>query len=226
MGPAADDRSEWQARLRRAIRRWRAGRVTGEDNYPAEAGTPPGNFASPAPVMPDPLPPVNPDLYLAVGKLRRPHGVRGDLLMEVLTDFPERLHVGRLVYIGDDHRPLQIRSRRPHAQGLLIAFQGIDTPEAAGLLRNCLVQVRAMDVPPLPEGEYYHHQLIGLQVVDEAGTVLGILKEILETGANEVYVVQPPAGLELLLPAIPDVIRQVDLRAGMLHVHILPGLIP
>jgi 16S rRNA processing protein RimM len=164
--------------------------------------------------------------FLVVGKLRRPHGIHGEISMEIFTDFPERLRSGVTVYAGDDHIPYRIRSRRLIHKGLLIAFQGIDTPEAAVALRNTFVYVRADDRPSLPEGEYYHHEIIGLQVVSDEGQPLGELIEILNYPANDVYVVRPSTGPELLIPALQSVIVNVDLAAGQMQVHLLPGLLP
>jgi 16S rRNA processing protein RimM len=181
----------------------------------------PGHIEEPA-GSPDPGEPV----FLVVGTLRRPHGLRGELLMEVITDFPERLRPGVTVYLSEQYHPVRIRSRRWHGQLLLIAFEGYADPETAGSLRNHLVFVRADDRPPLAEGEYYHHQLLGLQVLSNEGETLGRLIQILETGANDVYVVRPQAGPDLLLPAIEPVITQVDLEQGLIRVNLLPGLMP
>lgn len=163
-------------------------------------------------------------LYLAIGQLRRPHGVRGEMLMTILTDFPERIQAKKRLFVGEQHDPLVVRSLRNHAEGLLISFYGFDTPEAVGRFRNQYVFVEAAGLPPLPQGEYYHHQLIGLQVFSEDGQCLGRLTEILETGANDVYVVTDDAGGELLLPAIPEVILDVDVERSRMRVHLLPGL--
>ena len=163
--------------------------------------------------------------YLAVGFLRRPHGVRGEIQMDVLTDFPERLEPGALVYVGDDHRQIEILSLRMHGKAMLVRLQDCQTPEQAGLYRNQYLFVRADDRPPLPEGEYYHHQLIGLSVVTDDGRALGRLAEILETGANDVYVVVDDSGGESLLPAIPPVVLRIDLEAQIMTVHLLPGLL-
>ena len=166
-------------------------------------------------------------VFLVVGRLRRPHGIRGEITMEVVTDFPERLRPRVTVYVGDERRPLKIRSRRSHQQALLVAFQDIDTPAAAGELKNQLVYVRAADRPPLPAGEFYHHEILGLRVVTDEDRFLGILTQILDTaGANDVYVVRPESGPEILLPAIEPVILNIDLDRGEIRVHILPGLIP
>jgi 16S rRNA processing protein RimM len=171
-------------------------------------------------------PPSGEPDFLVVGKLRRTHGLQGELLMEVLTDFPERLEPGVVVYVGQKHRKLHIRSQRFQNQHLLIAFDEFNTPESAAELRNQLVFVHAGDRPPLPEGEYYHHQLLGLRVVSDEAQDLGILDQILETGANDVYVVVPEAGPELLLPAIESVILNIDLDRGEICVHLLPGMLP
>jgi 16S rRNA processing protein RimM len=106
----------------------------------------------------------------------------------------------------------------------LIKFNGIDTPEQAGQYRNQWVYVRAKDVPPLPEGKIYQHQLFGFQVVDDQENLLGELVEIIETGANNVYVVRDASGKEILLPAIPSVILDMDTARRVMRVHLLEGL--
>ena len=163
--------------------------------------------------------------YLVVGFLRRPHGLRGDVLMDLHTDFPERLKTGKTVFVGDDHRPIVFASLRPVAAGMLVRFRGIKSPDDAGQYRNTWVYVLTADRPALPEGEYYHHQLIGLNVVTDKGRELGVLVDVLETGANDVYVVRAADGNEVLLPAIPPVILEVRLADRQMRVHLLDGLI-
>ena len=159
-------------------------------------------------------------VFLAVGFLRRPHGIEGEILMEVLTDFPERLRSEKLVYVGEDHRPMRIAHKRSQDQALLLTFPGIDTPEAAGNLRNQRVYIKADSLPELPEGEYYHHQLLGLKVNDEGGLEIGLLTEIIETGANDVYVATSVEGKEILFPAIESVILGVDLGQNEMRVRL------
>lgn len=164
--------------------------------------------------------------YLAVGRLRRPHGVKGEIIMDILTDFPERLKPGVLLFAGEAHQPLRVRSVRSHDKVLLMAFESMQTPEIVGELRNQILYVSAADIPPLQEGEYYHHQLIGLRVIDEAGNPLGMITSILETGgANDVYLVSGQNDRELLLPDIEEVVLSIDLEAGEMRVHLLPGLL-
>lgn len=155
-------------------------------------------------------PPSGEPVFLSVGKLRRAHGIKGEIIMEILTDFPERL-AERMVYLGEEHTPMQITGLRTHVPNLLIKFAGVDTPESARLLSNQLVYVPVEEIEALPEHTFYHHQLIGLTVKDKSGAILGVLAEVLETGANDVYVVTAPDGSEILLPVIEGVITRVDL---------------
>jgi len=150
--------------------------------------------------------------YLVVGLLRRSHGLRGDMLMEVYTDFPERLAPGKTLYVGDEHRPLVIRNVRPVARGVLIGFEGFIDPESTAVLRNRMIYTAATELPALPAGEYYHHQLIGLRVVNQSGQFLGILEEIIQTGAKDVYSITTPEGSEILIPAVDDFILEISLE--------------
>ncbi len=145
--------------------------------------------------------------------------------MEIYTDFPERLQPKTVVYAGEERTPLTIRSCRAHNAGLLLAFQGMTTPEEVGIYRNQVLYVSTAGRPALPEGEYYHDELLGLSVEDEHQTPLGLLTEIMQTGANDVYVVTDADGQELLLPAIPEVVLDIDLKRKTIKVHLLPGLL-
>jgi 16S rRNA processing protein RimM len=152
--------------------------------------------------------------------------VNGEIIMDVHTDFPERLTAGKIVFTGDSHRPVKLAGVRAHAGGFLVKLSGVDTPEQAGLYRNTWVFVKTSDVPVLPQGQVYQHQLLGLDVVDDRGAPLGRLTEILETGANDVYVVKNADGREVLLPAIPSVILDLDLDRRSMRVHLIEGLVP
>jgi 16S rRNA processing protein RimM len=163
-------------------------------------------------------------VYLTVGFLRRPHGVHGEIILDLHTDFPERLKSDRKLFLGEEHKPMMLEAARPHAKGMLIKFKGIETPEDVGQFRNQWVYVKASDVPPLPEGQLYQHELFGFSVVDESDNLLGELVEILETGANDVYVVRDANGQEILLPAIPSVILELDPARRSIRVHLLEGL--
>lgn len=164
-------------------------------------------------------------VYLIVGFLRRPHGVRGEMIMDIHTEFPERLRTGMKVYLGEEHKPMRLASVRPHGNGMLVSMRGLITPEEAGKFRNTWVYVTAADRPSLPDGKVYQHQILGFRVVSDEGVELGHLTDIFPTGANDVYVVTTESDKEILLPAIPDVILENDLDARIIRVHLLEGLL-
>ena len=161
--------------------------------------------------------------FLAVGRVLRPHGVRGELLIASLTDFPEHLSEHKTIYLGEPPVPHALAGVRIHRGQFIIRLADCHSREAADAYREQLVQIEAELAAPLAPGLYYHHQLLGLAVYTEEGEHLGELVEVLETGANDVYVVKGPQG-ELLLPVIADVIRSVDLEARRLTVQLLDGL--
>lgn len=163
---------------------------------------------------------------LAIGKLLHAHGVHGEILMELYTDFPERLVPGMVLYLGMPGATLRLSKRRSHKGGLLMTFEGYSTPEAIGQFRNQVLYVKAEDRPPLAEGEYYHHQLINLHVTTDAGESLGNVTEILETGASDVLVIRPEFGPEVLIPIAQDFIHTIDLQSGEIIVHLIPGMLP
>jgi 16S rRNA processing protein RimM len=164
-------------------------------------------------------------VYLVVGFLRRAHGVQGEIIMDLHTDFPERFRSGRKLFVGDEHKVMTVENVRPHAKGMLIKFKGIETPEETVRFRNQWVYIKTTDAPPLPEGQIYQHELFGFRVIDENENMLGELVEIIETGANDVYVVKNESGKEILLPAIPSVILDLDPVRRFMRVHLLEGLI-
>jgi 16S rRNA processing protein RimM len=168
--------------------------------------------------------PIGEPVYLTVGFLRRPHGLQGEIIMDLHTDFPDRMKSGRKLLVGEEHQPMTLTSVRPHQLGLLVKFKGIETPDDAGKFRNQWVFIKAQDAPPLPEGQIYQHELFGFKVLDENEVLLGELVEILETGANDVYVVRDESGKEILLPAIPSVILDLDTGHRLMRVHLLEGL--
>lgn len=164
--------------------------------------------------------------YLAIGRIIRAHGLRGEVSAAVLTDFPERFETTEWVYLGNEFEatPYRLQSFRWHKQNVLLTLEGVTNRTQAELLKGQLVQVPLEEAVTLPDGSYYLYQLIGLKVEDTSGKFLGTIKEVLETGANDVYVVEHE-GQELLLPAIPDVVKSVDIAAGIMVVHLIDGLI-
>ena len=163
--------------------------------------------------------------YLAIGRILRPHGITGELRVEILTGYPERLAQLRHLYVGAAHRSHAVQSVRFHQNLLLLRLTDITDRNAAETLRGQVVWVAMADAAPLEEGEYYLHQLIGIQVSTEAGEALGEIVEVLDTpGANDVYVVHGLRG-EVLIPAIREVILSIDMEARQMVIRPLPGLL-
>jgi len=164
--------------------------------------------------------------FLIVGKLGRPHGVWGEILMAVMTDFPERIQPGATFYLGEEFTPIVLAAVRHHSKGLLVHFEGIDTREEVETFRNQDLFVSAEDRPPLPEGEYYLHELIGMQVITDEGATIGVLSEMIETGATNVYVIRREGQSDVLIPATDEVILKIDVKNKTMRVHLIEGLLP
>jgi 16S rRNA processing protein RimM len=163
--------------------------------------------------------------YLAVGRVQRPHGVRGELRMEILTDYPARLSRLKTLYLGERHLPYPLESVRLHHNLALIKVAGIDDRTAADETRGLVVYVAIEDAVPLEEHEVYEHALEGLEVITDEGEPLGEIVELFTApGANDVLVVHGPRG-EILIPVTEEVVVSVDLDAGQLVIHPLPGLL-
>lgn len=162
--------------------------------------------------------------YLAVGRIAAPHGVRGEVEVEIHTDFPQRFVPEARFLVGERKVAMTVERVRPFKKRLLIKFREIVDRTAAERMRGAWIHVPIEEAWPLEEGEYYEHEIVGLEVWTETGEYLGVVDHIIYTGANDVYVVVGPKG-EVLLPAIEEVIREIDLERERMTVHLLPGLI-
>jgi 16S rRNA processing protein RimM len=168
--------------------------------------------------------------YLILGEVLRPHGVRGELRIRILTDYPERIVAGKTIYLGEDIEgkatPYQVEHLRTNKEFGLLKLRGIDDRDQADLLRQLLVLTELDDAVPLDEGEFYLYEMIGLDVQTEDGESLGTLVEVLETGANDVYIINSPRYGEVLIPAIEQTILKTDIDAGIMTVRLPEGLLP
>ena len=167
--------------------------------------------------------------YLVVGQIVGAHGIGGELKVELMTDDPHRFLELKQIFLGrgeEEPSAHNLEGCRFHKRRALLRIEGCADRDAAKALHGLLVQVPREAAIPLEEGEYFEHQILDLDVWTDDEEYLGIIKEIIFTGANEVYVVQEPASSkrELLIPALDDVILEVDLEAGRLTVHLPPGL--
>lgn len=176
--------------------------------------------------------------FLAVGRISRPHGLRGEVRVEIHTDTPERFAGYDRVYLASaevdagptnlisasaDAVPYVLEGHRFHGGYVLLKLAGIDDRTQADTLRDLWVWIAPDQAEPLQEGEIYLHDMLELWVVTDEGEELGQIVQIIETGANLVYVVRGTRG-ELLLPDTDEVVLDVDLEAARVTVHLIEGL--
>lgn len=161
---------------------------------------------------------------LVAGRIVRPHGLRGAVVLEPETDLIARVGPETEIFLGDRKLPATVRRIVAHGRRFLMELEGVDTREEAEGLRDAVVRIRLEAIGGLPPNTYFRWQILGLRALEEDGTELGTIVDVLETGANDVYEVERQDGGRLLLPAIDSVIREIDLEEGILRVRLLPGL--
>lgn len=169
--------------------------------------------------------------YLLLGEIVRPHGVRGELKMRVLTDYPERIAQLKAVYLATDpnaKRPARytVSGLRMHQRDALLTLKQVEDRNQAELLRGMYVMVDVRDAVPLADDELYLYQLIGMEVRTVEGESLGQITDVLETGANDVYIVQGTAYGEVLIPVTDETIIKTDTDSGIVTVKLPEGLLP
>lgn len=166
------------------------------------------------------------DLF-RIGVITEPHGVRGEVKVFPTTDEPERIKKIKEIILDDgrEKRTLHPEAVRRQKNLLLIKFKEFNDRDSVERLRKKELYVNREYATPLNEDEYYISDLIGLNVVDEEDREIGVLKDVLQTGANDVYQIVLNDGKELLLPAIRQCVLQVDIKAGYVRVHVMDGLL-
>ena len=161
---------------------------------------------------------------VAVGRINGAWGLRGHVKVTPLTSNPERFRPGSTLLVeGEPRRVLDVATPTGYP---CVQFDGCDTRAAAEALRGALIEIDEADLPALPTDEYYVHELVGLTVITTGGQELGRLHEVLRTGANDVYLVRRQGQKDTLIPAIRDVVMDVDLTAGRMVIEPLAGLLP
>jgi 16S rRNA processing protein RimM len=183
---------------------------------------------------------ATPDAFLIVARVLRAHGTAGEVACEIITEFPERFARTKRLFLAPPAAPGRIepapdaapqpmgvvRARvaphRGHAE-VILQLDGVADRDAAEQLRGWLVQVPKTEAWKLPRGRYYWHQIVGLRVLTTDGEEIGTVAEILETGANDVYVVKGDGG-ERLIPAIKQVVTEIAPERGEMVVELLPGM--
>ena len=165
--------------------------------------------------------------YLEIGQIVNTFGIKGMVKVKPFTDDITRFDKLKKVYIENRtvKKEYEIEEVKYHKDMVLIKFKGIENPEQANLLRDMYLLVDREEEQPLEEGTYYIVDMIGLDVYTEEGELLGKLEDIFNTGSNDIYVVKDELGKQILLPAISDVIKQIDMENRKMIVHLISGLI-
>ncbi|HWR62284.1 MAG TPA: ribosome maturation factor RimM [Clostridia bacterium] len=163
--------------------------------------------------------------YLSIGQVINIHGFKGEVKVYPLTDDVNRFRKLKEVFVEKNNQLIEYVVEGIKFQGnvLVMKLKGIDTEEEANKLRNCYIKVDRKSAVKLPKDTYFICDLIDLKVYDEEGLLLGTVRDVLQTGSNDVYVVQT-AGKDLLIPALKEVVREIDIRNGKLVVKLPEGL--
>lgn len=161
--------------------------------------------------------------FIAIGSILSPWGIQGKLKVKSQTDFPQRFTPGARVYI--DRKPLTIESAEWHGNKLVVKLNTVDRAQDAQKLSGKNIEIPQSQLHPLPKGQYYHFQLIGLAVWTTQGEQLGKITEILTAESNDNYLIHGARG-EILIPAIADVIKSIDLAKGEMVIEPIEGLLP
>lgn len=164
---------------------------------------------------------------LQVGVITQTHGVRGEVKVFPTTDDVNRFKKLKQVILdtGKETMPLEIQSVKFFKQFVILKFKGIDNINDIEKYKRCSLYVTREHAVPLEEDEYFIADMIGMEVCTEDGNIFGTLKDVIETGANDVYVIESAEHGEVLVPAIKECIRSVDIEKGQMMIHLMDGLI-
>ena len=160
--------------------------------------------------------------FITIGRILAPWGVRGQLKVEVTTDFPERFSPGSEVFI--DQKQVHITAVDWSKGRAILKLDSIDTVEEADKLRGKLMEIHHSQLQTLQEGLYYHFELVGLNVLTTSGEPVGKITDVLPTAGNDIYVVKGKRG-EILIPAVEDIVQSVDIRSRSVIIEPIKGLL-
>lgn len=167
--------------------------------------------------------------FMNVGKVVNTHGIRGELKIMPLTDFPEirfAKNAELFLFTPDNHPvPVTVESARLHKNMYIVRLKEYSNINEVEKFKGGIAKVSKENLAELEEGEYYFHQIVGCAVITEEGETLGTISEILTPGANDVWVVKTTAGKEVLIPVIDDVVLDVDVEQKQVKIHLMEGLL-
>ncbi|MGX5377427.1 ribosome maturation factor RimM [Ligilactobacillus sp. LYQ135] len=166
--------------------------------------------------------------YYQVGKIVNTHGIKGEVKVQSITDFPqERFAPGAPLYVFKNDQLIKevtVKTHRKHKNFELLSFEGLQDINLVEDLKQTELKIAEDQQGTLNEGEYYYHEIIGLKVYDLDDNYLGEIKEIMESGANDVWIIQRVGQKDLLIPAISDVIKDIQVDQGKVTIEMLDGL--
>lgn len=160
---------------------------------------------------------------VVVGRITRAHGVTGEVAVQVISEVSGRFDDGATVWL-EDGRTLTVESSRPHKDRLLVRFRGVEDRAQAEALQKALLVVPESASPQLPDGSWWDHRIVGCDVETDTGRELGTIRDVIHTGANDVWSAVDDEGTETLIPVLEDVIVEVDVDGGRIVVREIPGL--
>ena len=156
--------------------------------------------------------------YLKIGLILKPQGIRGEIKVLPLTDDPHRFIGLKQAFLSEEKKPVRIMGARVGKDAVYLFLEKIYDRTAAESVRGQFIYIDREHAVKLPEGRYFIADLIGCEAVDLNGNRLGILKEVLQPGANDVYIVQRPDGSELLIPVVDAFIKDIDIKSRKITV--------
>lgn len=164
---------------------------------------------------------------LQVGVITQTHGIRGEVKVFPTTDDAGRFQELKQVILdtGKETLSLEIENVKYIKQFVILKFKGYDNINDIERYKRCALLIERSDAVPLEEDEYFVADMIGMKVLTDQGEEFGILKDVMETGANDVYVIEHPSKGEVLVPAIKECILDVDIPGGQMKIHVMDGLI-
>ncbi|MBP5212360.1 MAG: 16S rRNA processing protein RimM [Pyramidobacter sp.] len=169
------------------------------------------------------------NVRVVVGQVAGTHGIRGEIRIRPLTDYPERffeMETLRLYRRGEPAGSWNVRGMRElEGRGMFLAsLEGVDDMDAAEQLRGCTIEIDPAERVQLPENEFWISDLAGLDALDESGTRLGVVKDVVDSGASQLLVITDDNGRDHYIPAVPEFFRSADLQSRTVTIRLIDGL--
>ncbi len=166
---------------------------------------------------------------LVVGRILRPHGLRGAVIVGVESDWPERFRDGAALLLETapgKREEVKVESASPHKGNMLVYFSGVAGRDGAEGLKGRYLYIRACDAAPLVDGEFWVHELVGMLVIEEDGRPLGAVEDVLCQPAQDLLVVRGSGGEEYQVPFVEEFVKHVDPAGRTVTVRVIEGLVP